>query len=131
MGTDTAKVTATTDIVLQPMETRTVTGFLRKSKNFEAAVTEPIKINNLTSTIICPRVVSSTSPEKSARIPVRICNISAKPVKIKSKSSICLLQEVKVLRQTDITIPLQSVFSASIQPERKQRHEYKKSETEV
>ncbi len=47
---------------------------------------------------VCPRVVSVTSKSNTARIPVRICNISAKVMTIPPRSTLCELQPVDVLR---------------------------------
>jgi spore maturation protein SpmA len=47
---------------------------------------------------VYPRVVNVKSPGKN-RIPVRIFNMTAKVVYLKTKSTICGLNEVKVMRQ--------------------------------
>ena len=47
---------------------------------------------------VCPRVVSVKSNITNTRIPVRICNISAKLMSIPPRANLCELQEVKVLR---------------------------------
>ncbi len=47
---------------------------------------------------MCPRVVSITSPANTVRIPVRICNISAKVMSIPPRATLCELQRVDVLR---------------------------------
>ena len=39
-----------------------------------------------------------SNPSKTARLPVRVCNMSAKIVTLPQKTSLCDLHEVKVLR---------------------------------
>ena len=95
------KSTNNFDIIVQPMETITLSGLVRKKCSLEAAVTEntegaSIKLG------VCPRVVSLRSPGKYQRVPVRLFNMSATAVTIKPNSNLCELQEVKVLRSADI-----------------------------
>jgi transposase InsO family protein len=108
-------VISTKPISLKPMEIRTITGFVRKVKNVEAAVTEEIEGEQKFNALICPRVVKMTNPGKTARVPVRICNISARVVKIPAKTGLCNLQEVHVLRE------------ASLFQNKELSHEYSKS----
>lgn len=95
-------VTTTQAVTLQPMETRTISGFVRKIRNVEAAVTEPVENSYQQKPLICPRVVELTNAGRTARVPVKICNMSAKVMKIPMKTEICQLNEVKVLRKADI-----------------------------
>ena len=44
-----------------------------------------------------PRIVTFSNPGKAARVPVRVCNMSAKMVTLPPKTSLCDLHEVKVL----------------------------------
>ena len=89
-----------TDIQIQPMETVTLSGFVRKKTSVETAVTE--QTNGASSRIgVCPRVVSLDKAEKSQRLPVRIYNMSAKVLTIKPKDNLCELHEVKILRNVD------------------------------
>ena len=99
----TAVVTTTKPITLKPMETRTITGFVRKTANMEAAITEPIQDNRSHSALICPRVVTLSNPGRTARVPVRICNMSEKIMKIRPKADLCQLDEVKVLRHAEMS----------------------------
>lgn len=86
-----------TSINLQPMEVVTVSGFVRKQKEVESAVTE--QIENASSKIgVCPRVVAVNKPGRNARVPVKIFNMSATVITIPPRSLLCQLQEVKVLR---------------------------------
>ena len=96
-------VKTTNKIVLQPLESKLITGFARKTRDVEAVVTEPAEDGTTSRLLVCPRVVGLNKPGTSARIPVRICNISAKAVTIPAKSLICELNEVDVLRSADIT----------------------------
>lgn len=61
------------------------------------AITEQMdNVHNSNSLLVCPRVVS-IKKGKTSRIPVRICNMSAKPIKVSPKSVICKLSFVKVV----------------------------------
>ena len=90
-------VKSTAKIVLQPLETKTITGLTRKMRNAEAAVTEPSD-TGASNVTVCPRVVRLDKPGTTARVPVRLFNITAKVVTIPAKSNICSLEEVKVLK---------------------------------
>ena len=82
---------------IRPYETVTVSGFLRKQKESEAAITE--QSEKASSRIgVCPRVVRLNRQGTTARVPVRLYNMSAKVVTIAPRSVLCDLQEVKVLR---------------------------------
>ena len=94
------KSTNTSNIQIQPMETVTLSGFLRKKRNVEEAVTEQTE-GASTRIGVCPRVVSLDKTERSQRVPVRIFNMSAKVLTIKPRSDICELHEVKGLRHAD------------------------------
>ncbi|MCW4290851.1 MAG: retropepsin-like domain-containing protein, partial [Candidatus Thiodiazotropha taylori] len=94
------KSTNKAEIVIQPMETRTISGFVRKARNVEAAVTEHTE--GASSRLgVCPRVVSLEKGGNYQRVPVRVFNMSAKVMKIKPNSSICELHDVKVIRTAD------------------------------
>ncbi|KAH3747331.1 hypothetical protein DPMN_181756 [Dreissena polymorpha] len=83
------RVTATKLITLHSMETRTVTGFVRKIKNTDAAITEAFEDEHSHSAIVCPRVVTVNNAGRTSRIPVRICNVTARPIKIKARQCLC------------------------------------------
>ena len=91
-------VTNTKEITLKPNETRTIVGFVRKRENVDTVVTEKLEEEQNHNALICPRVVTLNKPGNTARIPVRICNLSSKPMKFKHKQPICQLQEVKIIR---------------------------------
>ena len=88
--------TNNTSITLQPMEVRTVSGFVRKQKEAESAITE--QTENASSKIgVCPRVVAVNKAGRNARVPVKVFNMSAKILTIPPRALLCELQEVKVL----------------------------------
>ena len=94
------KSTNKREIEIQPYETVTLSGFTRKKGNIETAVTE--QTEGASDRIgVCPRVVSLQSSSRNQRVPVRIFNISAKTITIKPQTTLCELQEVKVLRNFD------------------------------
>ena len=93
----------TKKLTLQPMEIRDVTCLVRKTSTVEAAITEPFEPSTGTKVGICPRIVSLENPGKTSRVPVRIFNMSAKVLTLSSKSTVCQLQEAKVLRSPSIS----------------------------
>jgi len=126
---DVGLVTATRPITLHPGESRTVTGFFRKPRNVKTAITEPVDDMHSHSAIVCPRVVQVDKPGRTARIPVRICNVSAKPIKIRAKQNLCKLEEITVLREAPIFEP---VTNASVSLETKSHeHAYKYNKTNM
>jgi hypothetical protein len=87
-------------IKVGPMSVLTVSGICKSKTVLETAVTECV--DDTKGTLgVCPRVVSVKSPGIN-RIPVRICNMTAKVVYLKPNSTICGLNEVKVMRHTDL-----------------------------
>jgi hypothetical protein len=50
---------------------------------------------------VCPRVVKVEPNKSFSRIPVRVCNITARPLTILPKTSLCNLQDVEVFRSID------------------------------
>ena len=72
---------------------------------------------------ICPRVVSLKSAGKNHRVPVRIFNISARPILIKPQTLLCELQQVKVLRNADIAETTTATKSANIASQMKTKAE--------
>lgn len=105
------KSTNEREIAIRPMETITITGFVRKQRNAKAAVTEPTA-GTSTKMGVCPRVVTCDNPGNTARVPVRIFNMSAKVINVAPHSPLCELHEVKVLRSCD---PLTTHKAASAQ----------------
>ena len=103
VNTQVGVVKTTNWVVLQPFESKTITGFARKCHNCESAVTEPAE-NGSSRISVCPRVVALNNPGTSTGIPVKVFNMSARPVTIPAKSPVCELKEVTVLRSADITM---------------------------
>ena len=92
----TVRSTNKMPIEIQPMETITISGLVRKQKNINSAVTEPT--DRASSKLgVCPRVVALDKHGKNARVPVRVF-MSAKVLTLQPKSILCQLHEVKVLR---------------------------------
>ena len=93
-------VKLTTRLTLQPMEVRDVNCFTRKAYNVESAITEPLDSEEGTKIGICPRIVSLENPGKTARVPVRIFNISAKvmtlPTKKKKRLPVTRSKSIKI-----------------------------------
>ena len=101
----TVKSTNKKPVIVRSNETVTLTGLVRNTATFENAVTENMSDNEFN---VCPRVVSVKQNMKTARVPVRICNISARPITIKPKTPLCDLHEVKVIKNVD---PFEGSFS--------------------
>ena len=86
-------------IILKPNdETRTLVGLVR-DPHLGNAVTENTPLED--SFIVCLRLVSVKPNVKTARVPVKVYNISARPINIKPKSPLCELYEVKVIKNVD------------------------------
>ena len=89
------------NLKIQPNESITVSGYVRKISGVDTAVTEATQ--GASSRIgVCPRVIKLDTPGTGQRIPVRLYNISAKMIEIAPKSNLCELQEVNVLRPLDL-----------------------------
>ena len=87
-------------IKIEPNETVTLSGLIRKGREVEDVVTEPTE--GASSKLgVCPRVVKLDAVGKYQRVPVRLYNISASPIVIAPKTDLCELHEVKVLRSVD------------------------------
>ena len=72
-GAGVVKSTDKAEIKVNPFETVTVSGFVRKSRNVDFVITEQtpgasIRIG------VCPRVLSLNKVGKSQRVPIRIYN---------------------------------------------------------
>ena len=92
-------------VIIKSNETVTLTGLVRITATCENAVTENRPDNEFN---VCPRIVSLKQNMKTARVPVRICNISARHITIKPKTPLCNLHEVKVIKNVD---PFEGSFS--------------------
>ncbi|MCG8110256.1 MAG: reverse transcriptase family protein, partial [Candidatus Thiodiazotropha taylori] len=94
------KSTNKTDVKIQPMQSITLPGLVRKKDSVEAAVTE--QTQGASSRVgVCPRVLSLEKKGNYQRVQVRLFNMSAKVVNIRPRSDLCELHEVKVLRSID------------------------------
>ena len=69
------------------MEYKTIMGFVLNCKAQEAVI-EPGDLGLSGSLSVCPRVVSIKENHNFTRIPVRICNISARAIKIEPRSQL-------------------------------------------
>lgn len=107
------KSTKKTPIVIQPNQVTTVSGFLRKKDGVTTAMTEATEKPQFSGLNVCPRVVSLESTGATVRIPVRVCNMSAKVIKIQPNSVFCLLSEVKVVDswKPDMSTPKSDTFT--------------------
>ena len=91
------KTTNNFNIRIGPGEVKTLNGIVRKAGDVHTAVTEHID-NSLSGDLtICPRVVSLKTPGTTFRIPVRVCNLSARTIEIPPRSLLCSLSKVSVV----------------------------------
>ena len=95
-------VKTTSNVCLKPWEVKDVTGFVGKSQNCESASTESTEAGHFPNVTASQRIVTLSNPGKTSKVPVRLCNMSAKIVTLPPKSNICELQEVKLLRSLSI-----------------------------
>ena len=91
------KTTNNFSIKVAPGEVKTLSGFVRNTKSFQTAVTEPIDTSLSAGLTICPRVVSLGSSGFTARIPVRVCNLSTRVIEIPPRSLLCSINGVDVV----------------------------------
>ena len=89
----TVKACSRKPISVEPYQTVIVNGFTR---NVDSSVTDVVTENVSSSFAVCPRVVKLQKFDY-CRIPVKICNMSAKPLTIRPRSAICQISEVKVV----------------------------------
>ncbi|MCW4250032.1 MAG: RNase H-like domain-containing protein [Candidatus Thiodiazotropha endolucinida] len=96
---DTIPVRTTNNygIRLAPGEVKTIHGIVRGTKDIQNAVTEHIEGTLSGNLTICPRVVSLKAHGATVRVPVRVCNLSARAVEIPPKSLLCSLSSVNVV----------------------------------
>ena len=91
------KTTNNFSIKVAPGEVKTLSGFVRNTKSFQTAVTEPIDTSLSAGLTICPRVVSLGSSGSTARIPVCVCNLSTQVIEIPPRSLLCSINGVDVV----------------------------------
>ena len=95
------KSTNKVTVRLRPNESIILSGMVKNCRQVVSAVTETTK--GASSRIgVCPRVVKLDKVGKNHRVPVKIYNISGKEIEITPKTTLCELQEVKVLRNLDL-----------------------------
>ena len=95
-------VKTTNKVTLQPWEVRDITGFVRKVRQCDSAITEATEVGHCPNVTTSPRIVALDNPGKTARVPVRVCNMTAKLITLPQKTSLCDLHEVKVLRSVPL-----------------------------
>ena len=95
-------VKTTNKIILQPWEIRDITGFVRKVRHCDSAITEATEVGHCPNVTTRPRIVALDNPGKTARVPVRVCNMTAKLITLPQKTSLCDLHELKVLRSVPL-----------------------------
>jgi dUTPase len=94
-------------ITVQPHETITVHGIVRHTTGYVTAVTEHTNSDSelRTGLSVCPRLVEIGKQGKKSRIPVRLCNLSARPIVIPPRTKLCQLQKVRVLSEVPLDMP--------------------------
>ena len=90
------KTTNNFNIRIGPGEIKTLSGLVRNNKNFQTAVTEHVDCSLSGDLTICPRRVSLKSCS-TVRVPVRVCNLSARFIEIPPRSLLCSLSSVDVM----------------------------------
>jgi hypothetical protein len=80
---------------IPPYQTITVTGKVRDTGEMTVGVTESLDSSHYLS--VCPRVENVRSGNVLSKIPVQICNLSARPVKIGPKTVLCNLKPAEVV----------------------------------
>ena len=101
------------NVEIEPMQTVTFSGLLRKTKDVESAITENTEAAS-SRLGVCQRVVVLVKVGSYQRVPFRVFNISARPITISPQTTLCNLQEVKVLRQADFDIEQDDENTATI-----------------
>ena len=91
------KTTSNYSIRIAPHEIKTIHGIARRTGEFDTAVTEHMDTSLPGDLTICPRVVSLKGPGNTVRVPVRVCNLSARVINIPPKSFLCSVNSVSVV----------------------------------
>ena len=84
-------------VTIGPNKVKTIHGLVKNNSHITTAVTEQTDTAQSGNLLVCPRVVSLHENSKKAKIPVRICNLSATAIEIKPRSLICSVKEVKIV----------------------------------
>ena len=82
---------------IAPNEVKTIHGIARKTSEFDTALTQHMDTSLSADLAICPRVVSFKSTGSTVRVPVRVCNLSARVIEIPPRSLLCSLSSVSVV----------------------------------
>ena len=91
------KTTSNYSIRIAPHEIKTIHGIARRTGEFDTAVTEHMDTSLPGDLTICPRVVSLKGLGNTVRVPVRVCNLSARVINIPPKSFLCSVNSVSVV----------------------------------
>ena len=97
---DTTLTVMTTNsycLKIGPGEIKPLHGMVRREGDMDTAVTEHIDSSLSGNLTICLRVVSLITPGLTARVPVRVCNLSTRVIAIPPKSILCSLSSVKIV----------------------------------
>ncbi len=97
-------------ICVQPQQRMTVSGLIRNLHGSYSAVPEHLdSISGLrTGLSICPRLVQVGKHGSKSRIPIQLCNLSARVITIEPGARLCQLQQVRVVSDVPIeTVPTQ------------------------
>lgn len=93
--------------VVKPYETTTIEGKVRNIGSMSAGVTESTDSLMLN---VCPRLVKLQPGSSFCRVPVRVCNLTARSISIHPRMTLCNLQDVSVVRTID---PSEGVINKS------------------
>ena len=88
------KTTNNYGIRLSQCEIKTVHGIARNVGPIHTAITEHVDASLSGDLTVCPRVVELKQAGATTRIPVRVCNLSARVIKILPKSLLCSLNGI-------------------------------------
>ena len=90
------KTTTKKNITLEPYQSIVVNGVVKGvDKNVSTVVTESLENN--ANYAVCPRLITLSSSSSKPKVRVKICNISAKTITLKPNSTLCAVQEAKVV----------------------------------
>ena len=90
----TVKACSRKPITVDPYQTLMINGFTR---NVDSSVSEVVTENvSGSSFAVCPRVIKLKQYDY-CRVPVKVCNMTAKPMVIRPRSDLCQISEVKVV----------------------------------
>ena len=90
-------------VTVGPFETVTINGIARGLNNrISTVVTE--NIDGMSSYTVCPRVVK-VNTSSSVKIPVRICNMTARTLSFKPKANLCEISQAKVIDDVTSYLP--------------------------